>query len=45
MAHLEIPLAAHVLTGAILTLVVPLGVLIAVMVWYGLLFERDVRGR
>ncbi len=45
MAHLEIPLAAHVLTGAILSLVVPLGVLIVVMVWYGLLFERGARGR
>lgn len=45
MAHLEIPLAAHVLTGAILSLVVPLGVLVAVMVWLGRLFERVARRR
>jgi len=45
MAHLEIFLAAHVLTGAILSLVLPLGVLVAVAVWYGLLFERGARGR
>jgi len=31
---LNIPMASHFLTGSILTLALPLGVLIAVAVWY-----------
>ena len=33
-------LASDFLTGSILTLVVPLGVLLAIVVWYGLLWAR-----
>jgi hypothetical protein len=33
-------LASDFLTGSILTLVLPLGVLIAVAVWYGVLWRR-----
>jgi hypothetical protein len=35
-----VPLAAHFLTGSILSLVLPLGVLIVVAVWYVLLWRR-----
>lgn len=35
-----IPLAAHVLTGAILTLVFPLGILLAVVAWYFVIWRR-----
>jgi hypothetical protein len=35
-----IPIATHFLTGAILTLVLPLGVLICVAIWYTVLFRR-----
>jgi hypothetical protein len=35
-----IPLAAHLLTGSILTLVLPLGVLIVVACWYVLVLLR-----
>jgi hypothetical protein len=45
MSHLQIPLAAHVLTGAILTLVLPLAVLIAVVVWYVAIWLRDAGER
>jgi hypothetical protein len=34
-----IPLAAHFLTGSILTLALPLGVLIAIAVWYALMLR------
>jgi hypothetical protein len=34
MPMLAIPLAAHFLTGSILTLALPLGVLIVVTLWY-----------
>jgi len=34
-----IPLAAHVLTGSILTLALPLGVLIVIAVWYALMLR------
>lgn len=34
-----IPLAAHFLAGSILTLVLPLGVLIVVAVWYALMLR------
>ncbi len=41
MPRLDIPIAAHFLTGAVLTLVLPLAVLIAVVVWYCVLWQRD----
>lgn len=34
------PLAAHFLTGSILSLVLPLGVLVVVAFWYGLRWRR-----
>jgi hypothetical protein len=34
------PLATHFLTGSILSLVLPLGVLIIVVVWYVVLVRR-----
>jgi hypothetical protein len=34
-----VPLAAHFLTGSILTLALPLGVLIVVAVWYTLMLR------
>lgn len=40
MPTITIPIAAHFLAGSILTLVVPLGVLIVVAVWYVLLWRR-----
>jgi hypothetical protein len=41
MPRIAVPIAAHFLTGSILTLAIPLGVLIAVAVWYVLLWRRD----
>lgn len=35
-----IPLASHFLTGSILSLVLPLGVLVLVAVWYTVLWRR-----
>lgn len=35
-----VPIAASFLTGSILTLVMPLGVLIAVAIWYVVLWRR-----
>jgi len=40
MPKLAIPLASHFLTGSILTLALPLGVLICVAVWYVVLWRR-----
>jgi hypothetical protein len=40
-----IPLAAHFLTGSILTLVLPLAVLIVVAAWYGLRWRRGAGER
>ncbi len=40
MPQIAIPIATHFLTGAILTLVLPLGVLICVAVWYVALWKR-----
>jgi hypothetical protein len=37
---LPIPLASHFLAGSILTLVLPLGVLILIAVWYVVLWRR-----
>jgi hypothetical protein len=39
MSTLHVPLAAHFLTGSILSLVLPLGVLIAIAAWYVLLLR------
>lgn len=36
----SIPIAAHVLTGSILTLALPLGVLILVAIWFVVLWRR-----
>lgn len=35
-----IPLASHFLTGSVLTLALPLGVLIVVAAWYAVLMRR-----
>jgi hypothetical protein len=45
MPKITIPIAAHFLAGSILTLVVPLGVLIVVAVWYVLLWRRGAGER
>jgi len=42
MAALLVPIATHFTTGAVLTLVVPLGVLIAVAIWYVILWSGDM---
>jgi hypothetical protein len=39
MPDAAIPIASHLLTGSILTLVIPLGVLICVAIWYVLLWR------
>lgn len=44
MPKIALPIASHFLTGSILTLVLPLGVLIAVVVWYVALWRRDDPG-
>ncbi len=36
-----VPVAAHFLTGSILSLVLPAGVLIVVAIWYVLLWRRE----
>ena len=45
MPNIAVPIAAHFLTGSILSLVIPLGVLIAVAVWYVLLWRRGMGER
>ena len=40
MPEITVPMAAHLLTGSILTLVLPLGVLILVAIWYVVLWRR-----
>jgi hypothetical protein len=45
MPHLNIPIASHFLAGSILTLVLPLGVLIAVIVWYVVVLRRGAGER
>jgi hypothetical protein len=40
MPMISIPIAAHILTGSILTLALPLGVLIVVAIWYVVLWRR-----
>jgi hypothetical protein len=41
MFKISVPLATHFLAGSILTLVVPLGVLIAVAIWYVRIWRRE----
>jgi hypothetical protein len=45
MPEITIPIATHFLTGSILTLVVPLGVLIVIAVWYVLIWLRGAGER
>lgn len=45
MPHSAIPIASHFLTGSILTLALPLGVLICVAIWYVLLWRRGAGER
>jgi len=45
MAQITVPLAAHFLTGSILTLAIPLGALIVVAVWYVLLWRSGMGER
>jgi hypothetical protein len=45
MPEIAVPIAAHFLTGSILTLAIPLGVLIAVAIWYVLLWRRGMGER
>ncbi len=45
MPEISVPIASHFLTGSILSLVIPLGVLIAVAVWYVLLWRRGMGER
>jgi hypothetical protein len=45
MAQITFPLAAHFLTGSILTLAIPLGALIVVAVWYVLLWRGGMGER
>jgi hypothetical protein len=45
MPKIAVPIAAHFLTGSILTLAIPLGALIVVAVWYVLLWRRGMGER
>jgi hypothetical protein len=45
MPKIHVPIAAHFLTGSILTLAIPLGVLIMVAVWYVVLWRRGMGER
>jgi hypothetical protein len=45
MSTISIPIAAHFLTGSILTLVLPVGVFIVVAIWYVLLWRRGTGER
>jgi hypothetical protein len=45
MPAIAVPLASHFLAGSILTLVLPLGVLIAVVIWYSVLLRRGAGER
>lgn len=45
MSKIALPMAAHFVTGSILTLVIPLGVLIAVVIWYVVLWRRALKER
>jgi hypothetical protein len=45
MSSTVIPLAAHVLAGSILTLVIPITVVIVVTIWYVLMWRRGTGER
>jgi hypothetical protein len=45
MPKIAIPIASHFLTGSILSLVLPLGALIAVAIWYVVLWFRGTGER
>ena len=45
MSTILIPIANHFLTGSILSLVLPLGVLIVVAVWYSVRWRRGAGER
>jgi hypothetical protein len=45
MTDLPVPIASGVQTGAVLTLVLPVSVLIAVAVWYVVLWRRGTGER
>jgi hypothetical protein len=38
----SIPIAAHVVTGGILTLVLPVAILAGVLIWWAFLFNRRI---
>jgi hypothetical protein len=40
MTALIVPIASHYLTGSILSLVIPLGILVVVAIWYVVVFRR-----
>jgi hypothetical protein len=45
MHAIAVPLASHFLAGSILTLVLPLGLLIVILIWYSLLWRRGAGER
>jgi hypothetical protein len=45
MESTVLPLASHFLTASILTLVLPLGTLVAVCIWYAVLWRRGAGER
>ena len=45
MPEVTIPIATHFLAGSILTLALPLGVLLAVTIWYVWLWRRGAGER
>jgi hypothetical protein len=45
MPEIVIPIATRFLTGSILTLVLPLGVFIAIAIWYVLMWRRGTGER
>lgn len=45
MPKLAVPIAAHFLTGSILTLALPVGVFIVVTIWYVVLWRRGTGER
>jgi hypothetical protein len=45
MSSLEVPIAAHLLAGSILTLVLPIAVVILIAIWYVVLWRRGTGER
>jgi hypothetical protein len=45
MPNLDVPMAAHLLTGSILTLVMPLTVVILMAIWYFALWRGGMGER